>query len=205
MVHNVLIIGATRGLGSSLAHGYVRSGKRVFATARFAAPMKTEPRIHWIPDIDITREDAGRRIALQYPGSSSIDVLIIVAGYFALETLDKPDFDKEVQMYKTSAIGPVFIVSYLVKSGLLEKGAKIILVSSESGSITLRHESEGGGNYGHHGSKAATNMVGRLLSLDLKPKGIAVGMVHPGFMRTEMTRGVGFDKFWNEGGGRFER
>ena len=104
-------------------------------------------------------------------------------------------------MYTTSSIGPVFIVHHLAKAGHLAKGSKIILVSSESGSITLRHESEGGGNYGHHASKSALNMVGKLLSLDLKEKGVAVGIVHPGFMRTEMTKGVGFDKYWDDGGG----
>lgn len=67
---------------------------------------------------------------------------------------------------------------HLVKAGILAKGSKIILVSSESGSITLRHEKEGGGNYAHHASKSALNMVGKLLSLDLKDKGIAVGIVH---------------------------
>lgn len=104
-------------------------------------------------------------------------------------------------MYTTSSIAPVFVVHQLVQSGLLKSGSKIVLVSSESGSITLRHESEGGGNYAHHASKAALNMVGKLLSLDLKEKGIIVSIVHPGFMRTEMTRGVGFDKFWDDGGG----
>lgn len=54
--------------------------------------------------------------------------------------------------------------------------------------------------YSHHASKAAENMVGKLLSLDLKDTGVAVGMVHPGFMRTEMTASVGFDKFWDAGG-----
>lgn len=43
-------------------------------------------------------------------------------------------------------------------------------------------------------------MVGKLLSLDLKDHGVVVGIVHPGFMRTEMTAGVGFDKYWDEGG-----
>jgi hypothetical protein len=43
-------------------------------------------------------------------------------------------------------------------------------------------------------------MVGKLLSLDLKEHGVVVSIVHPGFMRTEMTKGVGFDKFWEEGG-----
>lgn len=60
----------------------------------------------------------------------------------------------------------------------MTKNGKIILVSSESGSITLRHEKEGGGNYAHHASKSALNMVGKLLSLDLKDQGIAVGIVH---------------------------
>jgi NAD(P)-dependent dehydrogenase (short-subunit alcohol dehydrogenase family) len=44
------------------------------------------------------------------------------------------------------------------------------------------------------------NMCAKLLSLDLKERGVAVAAVHPGFMRTEMTKGVGFDKFWDEGG-----
>lgn len=43
-------------------------------------------------------------------------------------------------------------------------------------------------------------MVGKLLSLDLKDEGVIVSIVHPGFMRTEMTRGVGFDKYWDDGG-----
>lgn len=66
----------------------------------------------------------------------------------------------------------------LVKADLMAKESKIVLVTSESGSITLRHESEGGGNYGHHASKAALNMIEKLLSLDLKEKGIVVGIVH---------------------------
>jgi NAD(P)-dependent dehydrogenase (short-subunit alcohol dehydrogenase family) len=105
-------------------------------------------------------------------------------------------------MYTTSSIAPVFIIHRLVQADLLQKGSKIVLVSSESGSIALRHEQEGGGNYAHHASKAALNMLGKLLSLDLKEKGVVVSIVHPGFMRTEMTAGVGFDKYWEDGGGK---
>jgi len=43
-------------------------------------------------------------------------------------------------------------------------------------------------------------MVGKLLSLDLKEHGVIVSIVHPGFMRTDMTKGVGFDQYWEEGG-----
>lgn len=104
-------------------------------------------------------------------------------------------------MYSTCVIGPTILVTALANAGsLLSSSSKVIFVSSESGSITLRHESEGGGNYGHHASKTALNMCCKLLSLDLKKRGVAICSVHPGFMRTEMTKGVGFDKFWDEGG-----
>lgn len=114
--------------------------------------------------------------------------------------MNGPNWEAEAKMYATSAISPPFIVHSLSRAKYLRSGAKILLVSSESGSITLRHEKEGGGNYGHHASKAALNMVGKLLSLDLKDKGVIVSIVHPGFMRTEMTKGVGFDKYWDDGG-----
>jgi NAD(P)-dependent dehydrogenase (short-subunit alcohol dehydrogenase family) len=104
-------------------------------------------------------------------------------------------------MYTTSSVAPVFVVHRLARAGLLGAGSAVVLVSSEAGSVALRHESEGGGNYAHHASKAALNMVGRLLSLDLRDKGVVVSIVHPGFMRTEMTKGVGFDKYWDGGGG----
>ena len=128
---------------------------------------------------------------------------IITAGYFGTENIEEgPKWDEEVRMYTTSSIAPVFVVHRLLRAGLLKEGTKIVLVSSESGSIALRHEVEGGGNYAHHASKAALNMVGRLLSLDLRDKGVVVSIVHPGFMRTEMTKGVGFDKYWDAGGGK---
>lgn len=215
MSNNILIVGASRGLGASLRHLYASQASTtcVFATCRSSAPPEdsAESRVSWIPNIDVSQPNVGETLVSQLPSSTKLSCVIITAGYFGFETFDDPDWEKEVRMYTTSAIGPVFVVQRLVKAGLLDKGSKVILVSSESGSITLRHEKEGGtlrhekeggGNYGHHASKAALNMVGKLLSLDLKENGIAVGLVHPGFMRTEMTKSVGYDKYWDAGGGK---
>jgi NAD(P)-dependent dehydrogenase (short-subunit alcohol dehydrogenase family) len=183
MSSNTLIVGATRGLGLELAKQYAAKGRNVTGTARSGPPNDAPPNISWINGVDVAVEPAGKTIADGLKGQQQ-DIVIISAGYFGKESFDEPDFEAEVTMYKTSAIGPVFIVHALEKAGLLKSGTKIILVSSEAGSITLRHESEGGGMYGHHASKAALNMVGKLLSFDLKDKGVAVGLVHPAFMRT---------------------
>jgi NAD(P)-dependent dehydrogenase (short-subunit alcohol dehydrogenase family) len=200
-----LIVGATRGLGASLAKQYAsKASTLVYATTRAASPPAGFPdHIKWLSNVDLTSPDVGDNLAKQLQGGQPLDHVIITAGRFTTEDFSAekgPDWNEEVVMYTTSSIAPVFIVHKLAHAGLLQSGSKVVLVSSESGSITLRHESEGGGNYAHHASKAALNMVGRLLSLDLKEKGIIVSIVHPGFMRTEMTKGVGFDKYWDAGG-----
>ncbi|KAF2225301.1 hypothetical protein BDZ85DRAFT_194635 [Elsinoe ampelina] len=196
---NVLIVGATRGLGLELAKQYVaHPSTTVFGTARSTTPNDAPESIKWIKNIDLTQESSTSTLASSLP--SPLDTVIISAGVFISESFTSPSWTDEVAMYTTSSIAPVFIVHHLSNAGLLQPGAKVILISSEAGSIGLRHESEGGGNYAHHASKAALNMVGKLLSLDLKEKGVAVGLVHPAFMRTEMTRGVGFDKYWDDGG-----
>jgi short-subunit dehydrogenase len=201
---SILIVGATRGLGAQLIKCYASNpSNTVYGTSRSSTPPPSPsgPNIHWIPSIDLTSPSCGSTLSTAL-STKKINTTIITAGYFSTETLSSPSWEDQVKMYTTSSIAPSILISSLIASSIIPPGSnsKIILVSSESGSITLRHPQEGGGNYGHHGSKAATNMLGKLLSLDLAPKNIAVGIVHPSFMRTEMTKGVGFDKFWDDGG-----
>ncbi|QIX00510.1 hypothetical protein AMS68_006027 [Peltaster fructicola] len=198
---SVLVVGATRGLGFEIAKQYSEQSFTTYATARSSLPKDAPKGISWIKDVDVAEASAGKAIEVGLKGECP-DVIVITAGLFPKEEFDQPNIDDEVNTYKIVAIGPVVVVTALHKAGLLKKGSKIILVSSEAGSITLRHESidKKGGNYAHHASKAAQNMVGKLLSIDLKDEGIAVGLVHPGFMRTEMTKNAGLDAHWDDGG-----
>ena len=177
----ILIVGATQGLGASLVKEYSKDkSNQIFATSRWSETPKITSRVHYVPNIDVASKTAGSDLASKIKSASSgpLDIVIITAGYFSTESLKEPDWDAEVKMYTISSIAPVFLVHHLVEEDLVKEGSKIILVSSESGSITLRHESEGGGNYGHHASKSALNMVGKLLSLDLKEKGVSIGILH---------------------------
>lgn len=179
----------------------------VYGTTRSSEPPKdnwaNKQNINWLLNVDLEKgPEAAKKLAQQIEVKSDLyekktddgtgtsggklSTIIITAGYFATEQYGESKWEEEVKMYTLSSVAPIFVLEQLDKHKLLldgqsdgQAGTKIILVSSESGSITLRHEQEGGGNFAHHGSKAALNMVGKQLSFDFKDRGIAVGIVHP--------------------------
>ena len=61
-------------------------------------------------------------------------------------------------------------------------------MTSRMGSI---EDNSSGGRYGYRMSKVAVNMAGRSLAHDLRSAGVAVAILHPGFVRTEMTGNTG--------------
>lgn len=121
---------------------------------------------------------------------SGVDILINNAGYFyePLETISTLNFEEEMKMIEICAVGPLRVSAALYNAGLLNENAKIAMITSQGGSIAWRDtQNPTGCDYGHHMSKAAANMMGKLLSNELREKGITVTNLHPGFNRTEMT------------------
>jgi NAD(P)-dependent dehydrogenase (short-subunit alcohol dehydrogenase family) len=52
-------------------------------------------------------------------------------------------------------------------------------------------DNSSGNNYGYRASKATVNMIGMNLRHDLTPAGVAVALLHPRLVATDMTRGTG--------------
>lgn len=105
--------------------------------------------------IELLDEAAGSKIVAGLGEGTKIDQLLLVAGYFTTETFDELNFSEERKMMEICAFAPLRITQCLVKSGALQAGGKIGMITSEGGSIGLRTEREGGANYGHHMSKCA--------------------------------------------------
>eukprot|EP00622_Pseudochattonella_farcimen_P003484 FR738673.1.p1 GENE.FR738673.1~~FR738673.1.p1 ORF type:complete len:164 (+),score=23.40 FR738673.1:73-492(+) len=92
-------------------------------------------------------------------------------------------------MIDICAVGPLRVTAALENAGKLTSGAKVAMITSQGGSITWRDvQNPEGQDYGHHMSMAAANMMAKLLSQELKHKGILVSILHPGFNKTEMTK-----------------
>jgi NAD(P)-dependent dehydrogenase (short-subunit alcohol dehydrogenase family) len=88
-----------------------------------------------------------------------------------------------LQTYHVNCVGPMMVAQRTLP--LLRQGAdpKIVNLTSRLGSLTLKQR---GGTYSYGSSKAALNMLTRALAFDLKPEGIIVTAVHPGWVQTDM-------------------
>ena len=83
------------------------------------------------------------------------------------------------------------VTAALRNAGKLVDGqSRVVIISSQAGSVEWRKTQNAGqgGDYGHHMSRAACNIAGVLLAQELRARGVAVVMLHPGFNRTEMTK-----------------
>ncbi|MGB3202372.1 MAG: SDR family oxidoreductase, partial [Nodosilinea sp.] len=131
--------------------------------------------------IDITDQASVITLAQRLQGTT-LDVLINNAGIVERVTLDDLDFDSIRQQFEVNAIGPLRVTQALLPC--LSEGAKVAIMTSRMGSIA---DNTSGGSYGYRMSKVALSMAGKSLAHDLKPKGIAVAILHPGLVQTRMT------------------
>ena len=83
-------------------------------------------------------------------------------------------------------MGPLRVTEALADN--LKDGSKVAIVTSRVGSIA---DNGSGGNYGYRASKTAVNQIGTNLKHELRPRGIAVALLHPGLVATELTGGRG--------------
>ncbi len=180
---NVVITGASRGIGLALCQLYKARGDAVVAVCREPSPELTALGVEVFDGVDVTSPDAGQRVASALAGRR-VDVLINNAGVFGNNTLGSIDFDDVLRQYMVNAVAPLRLTEALV--ALMGEGGKVAMITSRMGSIT---DNSSGGYYAYRMSKAALNAAGVSLARDLAPRGIAVALLHPGFVQTRM---VGF-------------
>lgn len=189
MNDTVVISGANRGIGLALCQAYVAQGASVIALCRRASDALKASGARVVEGVDVC-DAAGLSTLAGQLDVSSIDILINNAGVLFEDTLDSLDARAIEQMrtqFEVNAIGPLNLT--LALRPLLGEGSKVAIVTSVMGSMT---DNTSGGYYGYRASKAAVNMIGRSLAIDLEDAGIIVGLVHPGYVRTDMTGGNGY-------------
>ncbi|WP_107667869.1 SDR family oxidoreductase [Cyanothece sp. BG0011] len=176
-----LITGANRGIGLEYCRQLKKRGDDVIAVCREASEELKALEVSTETDIDLTSDRDVDRLVQKLHGQK-LDVLINNAGILKRVRLDKLDIESIRQQFEVNALAPLRLTRALLPN--LKTGSKIIIMTSRMGSI---EDNTSGGSYGYRMSKVALSMAGKSLSIDLKPKNIAVAILHPGLVQTRMT------------------
>jgi len=205
----VLITGAEQGLGLELVKEIVKNGGHAVQAGRNSSAdldaVATEfpGQVTIINGIDVTSDAAMKTMTDEVTKVGKIDIVVNCAGYFygpaesvGIGREGHMNFNQQMLQINICAVGPLRITHALYKAGLIADGGKVIIITSQAGSCEWRFTqnptpavgAEFHGNYGHHMSRASCNIMGVILSQELKAANISVQMLHPGFNRTAMTQ-----------------
>jgi NAD(P)-dependent dehydrogenase (short-subunit alcohol dehydrogenase family) len=180
-----LVTGCNRGIGLELVTQLHARGDTVIGVCRSPGDALAGLGIRIIDGIDVADADSirGLREAI---GDAPLDVLVNNAGILRHDAFGSLDYDQMLEQYRVNALGPLRVTEAL--AGNLREGSKVAIITSRVGSI---EDNGSGGNWGYRASKTAVNMIGTNLMHEFRPRGIAVALLHPGLVATDMTGGHG--------------
>jgi len=188
---NIMIVGATRGIGLELTKQYAEEGNSVIACARDTGSASLLDELAsgsdniTIEQLDVANpssiEEASSKI-----GTTAIDTVIIVAGAVGgmpeNQSIDNIDIEEWHRTLDTNTIGPL-LVAKAFKDNLVASGnGNLMILSSQLGASTWPM----GGMYIYSTTKAAVGKAGKILSLDWAEEPITVSIMHPGWVQTDM-------------------
>lgn len=180
-----LVTGSNRGIGLELCRQLAARGDEVIATCRTTSPELEALGVRIEANVDVADETGVRALAerLDVP---RIDLLVLNAGIGQVDLIFDFRVEQVRKQLEVNALGPVMMTALLLDR--LAAGSKIAIITSRMGSIA---DNDAGGMYGYRMSKAAVNAAGRSLALDLAPRGVAVALLHPGFVATAINHFAG--------------
>lgn len=178
-----LVTGANRGIGLELCRQLRDRGDAVVAVCRQASPELEALGVRIEAGVELSSEAAIADLCGRL-GTLQLDGAILNAGILAADDLESLVAESVLRQFTVNALAPLLLARALLPH--LGQGSKLALISSRMGSLD---DNGSGGYYGYRMSKVALNMAGRSLAIDLRPRGIAVAILHPGMVATRM---VGF-------------
>lgn len=179
-----VVIGSNRGIGLEFCRQLSERGDHVIAVCRKKSPELEKLNAEIFDEFDATDEDSLSRLSEKFRSSGEkIDLLVHNAGIMRNETLEDFNLETIREQFEVNALAPLRVVISLLD--YLKPGSKVGLMTSRMGSIS---DNSSGGRYGYRISKAALNAGAMSLARDLCAREISVGILHPGYVRTDMTQ-----------------
>ncbi len=189
MAEHWLIAGANRGIGLELARQLKARGDRVTASvrneeARAALAALLAPQHAEVETLIFDTRDFAAMQKAAEAVSAPIDVIVANAGAFgpALQSALGVDFDAALDLFSVNALGPIRVADAFLARLKGSSNPRIALISSELGSMSNVNPSTAI----YSSTKSALNKLAQCLAVELKPRGVTVVALHPGWVKTDM-------------------
>jgi len=184
---NIVITGANRGIGLALSRKYRDRGDSVVAICRQSSSELDALGVRVESGIEVTD---GESLADLADRLSEVEIGVLINNAGVMRRTDFNEIEDQLDAFRlqfeVNSLAPLRVTRALLDR--LGRGSKVAIVTSRMGSIA---DNDSGGHYGYRMSKAAVNMGGVSMAHELAERGIAVGLLHPGYVRTDMTGNTG--------------
>lgn len=187
MTKTACIIGSNRGIGLALVQEYLSHGWTVYAVCRqpsSALQTINSQQLHIIDGIDITSPKSIEALCKGLPQSCT--EVIHNAGILRSDSIDTANDEDILEQFTVNTLAPLNTLRALKQH--LSTLNKIGIITSRMGSIGDCTRS---GMLGYRISKTAVNMVGKNLANAWASDCFTLLLLHPGYVRTDMTGGNG--------------
>lgn len=184
----VAITGAGRGIGFELARQHSEAGDTVLALVRDPAGASNLSQLAesshgrlTVHQMDVA-DDSSVKSGAVSTGSGPIDILYNVAGVAGpiSPELERANWDEWHEVFNVMIAGPLRVMQAFLPR--LRSGSKVMNLSSQLAASTWPY----GGFYAYGAAKAGLNRMMRSVALDVKDRGIVIGLIHPGWVQTDM-------------------
>ena len=177
----VWITGASSGIGAEITKQLSEAGVKVAASARHLEGISSHPNVYHFA-VDVTDADALKITATEIEERlGAIDLAIFAAGAYAPFKPESFDLESFIQINAVNYLGSVHALSAVLPQMMKRKSGHIAFVASVAGYMGLPKAAY------YAPTKAALNNLAECLWMELRPKGIQVSVVNPGFVETKMT------------------
>lgn len=182
MKKNILITGASKGIGKELAKGFADSGYNLFLTARNEISLREvakdiNAKAYFVCDLS-DKNDIEK--FSEFIEQREIDILINNAGEYVYSEIEKMNYEQIDKMFRTNLLAPSYLCASAVKNMKQKKWGRIINIGSISGVMGEAYASI------YSASKSGLVGLSKALALELAEFGITVNTINPGWVETEL-------------------
>jgi len=182
MSKNILVTGASKGIGKQIAKGLQKEGHNLFLTSRNVDLLKTvskevNAKAYFI--CDLTSKNELENLA-EFIRQNSIDILVNNAGEYIYGKIEEMYYEQISQIFAANLLAPTYLCSVVADNMKLKKWGRIVNIGSISGVMGEAYASL------YSSSKSGLIGLSKALALELAEYNITVNTINPGWVETEL-------------------